>query len=951
MTPSPDEITAKLQEIEALIAGLEKALDGPALDAALAPLLEKRAQYRVQAQNVGIIGDAAHVEGDIHYHQPGQTVENQINVGGNYTHTELPPEVLAMFARQFGFDPEASDATALQTYFRHVIFERHGLLSFQFVEPKTGKVYTPANIEDVFVSLRLTNPEASHRADGTKLHRNEIFGARIDEETGEDALVALPDLLNRYDCFLMRGKPGSGKTTLLRHIALAFARGEQAEKLGWTGPVPLPLLVSLRNFGAFLQCKNREGVYLGPQPRALLEYLEEFLRGAQVRFSPEFLPQRLEGGQCILLLDALDEVSGELRDGGDLRAAVARQVAAFIQHYRPLGNRFVLTSRPRAYQDSGEMRQALPQPQVCDVLDLDRQSYQQLIHNLLAVLTRDPAKSAREAADLIKRVAHNQQLTELISNPLLCTTLVLVYKYHGRRLPERRVDVLDEVVTLLLGRLEGERRYLSSPDALAKAGTMARTTERAIEFRRRALVDVAWAMQMASQAEIAGTAVEEVLASFYCKEERATEDEAIRWAEEFLSIAHERSGLFIAIDEGLHTFAHQAFREYFAATHLVYAGEERLISEVLKHAPQPDDWWQQVLLLAGAHPRLSPGAAGRLIERLMGDGVLDHVELAARFAQDMTDKLPGPQRKPLQDWLVNQMLNPENSAKVRARAGRALALTDDPRRGVGLREDGLPDIEWVDIPAGLFLMGSADEDQGADGAEKPQHEVLLAEYQISKYPVTQTQYAAFVQAGGYDVAQYWREAEKAGYWREGQVKGPWDAAWRSAPEDYGGAFSLANHPVVGVMWYEALAYCRWLSEVLGKKIELPSEAEWEKAARGTEALIYPWGAEPDPERANCDETGIGNTSAVGCFPGGISPYGCLEMAGNVWEWTRSIKQGYPYKADDGREDLAGESSRVLRGGAFLNDPRYARCAYRHWNLPNNHDRLDGFRIVVSPSRL
>jgi hypothetical protein len=330
-------------------------------------------------------------------------------------------------------------------------------------------------------------------------------------------------------------------------------------------------------------------------------------------------------------------------------------------------------------------------------------------------------------------------------------------------------------------------------------------------------------------------------------------------------VAHERSGLFIAIDEGLHTFAHQAFREYFAATHLVNAGEPRLQEEVLRHAPEPDDWWRQVLLLAGAHPQLSNGAAGRLIEKLMEDDDLDYMALAARFAQDMTDKLPGPERKRLQDWLLSAVRGSGRPAKERARAGQALARAGDPRRGVGLREDGLPDIVWCDVPARLFLMGSTDEDGMAYDDEKPQHEYDIEQpYAISRYPVTNAQYAAFVQAGGYAERRYWTEAGWA--WREEENI--------TGPEEYGTPYNLPNHPAVGVSWYESVAFCLWLTEELRREgglaefqeITLPTEPQWEKAARSSDGRIYPWGSEPDPERANYADTGIGSTSTVGCFP-------------------------------------------------------------------------------------
>ena len=358
--------------------------------------------------------------------------------------------MLDLFARHFGFDPQADDATALKTYFENVVFEKHSKLSFLFIRPETGKVYTEADVETVFVPLKMTDPESMARQ-AQLARRMERFD-RMSREMEEAARpITLQEILNKYPCLMLRGKPGCGKTTLLRHIALAFARGEQKEKLDWDGPVPLPLMVPLRNFGAFL--KRHASQYIDPQPRALLEYLEDHLRGGDVNFSPDFIRARLKNGQGFLLLDALDEASGTLDDGGDLRMAVARQVSAFIRHYAPRGNRFALSSRPHAYGDESELRRALREPKVCDVFDLDAEGRHRLITNLLGVLTGG-AEASREADDLFARITSNPHLADLAGNPLLCTTLVLVYKYRGRMLSERRADVLHEIVTLLLGRWE-----------------------------------------------------------------------------------------------------------------------------------------------------------------------------------------------------------------------------------------------------------------------------------------------------------------------------------------------------------------------------------------------------------------------------------------------------------------------------------------------------------------
>jgi len=258
-------------------------------------------------------------------------------------------------------------------------------------------------------------------------------------------------------------------------------------------------------------------------------------------------------------------------------------------------------------------------------------------------------------------------------------------------------------------------------------------------------------------------------------------------------------------------------------------------------------------------------------------------------------------------------------------------------------------------------MGSdPKKDRDAVGNEQPQHEVNLPAFYLARYPMTTAQFQVFVGDSNYQ------------------------------PRDPDDLRSLSNHPVVLVTWYDALAYCRWLngklqtyaqkviSEEKGRgdkgigdvsqeafwrelasgktAVTLPSEAEWEKAARGTEGRIYPWGDEFDAEKANF-ELKIGVTSAVGCFPGGASPYGVLDLSGNVWEWTRSLwgknrekpDFKYPYNPGKDREDLEApqEMLRVQRGGFLYG--RHARCAGRYRVNPNQGISVLGFRVVVSPS--
>ena len=231
--------------------------------------------------------------------------------------------------------------------------------------------------------------------------------------------------------------------------------------------------------------------------------------------------------------------------------------------------------------------------------------------------------------------------------------------------------------------------------------------------------------------------------------------------------------------------------------------------------------------------------------------------------------------------------------------------------------------EMILIPAGEFLMGSDPSvDKVVYGDEQPQHTLYLPDYYLAKTPVTNAQYAAFVQAADYEQPEHWKGGKPP--------KGKED------------------HPMVWVTWHDAVAYCNWLAETTGKPYRLPGEAEWEKGARGTDGLIYPWGNRWDAKRCNTPEGGKSGTTSVGAYPEGASPYGLLDMAGNVWEWTRSLYKEYPYRADDGRENPDAWGDRVVRGGSWDHDQNYARCACRDGYVPDDWLNCVGFRVAASP---
>jgi formylglycine-generating enzyme required for sulfatase activity len=244
--------------------------------------------------------------------------------------------------------------------------------------------------------------------------------------------------------------------------------------------------------------------------------------------------------------------------------------------------------------------------------------------------------------------------------------------------------------------------------------------------------------------------------------------------------------------------------------------------------------------------------------------------------------------------------------------------------------------QMVYVPAGKFLMGSNDDhvlqatewcgcgkDQFVD--ELYMHEVYVSAFYIDKYEVTNRQFLAFADAAGYVT-----DAEKK------YEANTWRTAFTPGKED---------HPVVWMTWNDASAYCQWA----GKR--LPTEAEWEKAARGDDARLWPWGNEWDNTRLNMKQGMRGTTTKVGSFPGGASPYGAMDMGGNTWEWVNDWHSFTYYQngvdRDQDPKGPEGGEDRVLRGGAFNNGMHDVRCANRHRGGQMGYAPDHGFRCAKS----
>jgi formylglycine-generating enzyme required for sulfatase activity len=311
-------------------------------------------------------------------------------------------------------------------------------------------------------------------------------------------------------------------------------------------------------------------------------------------------------------------------------------------------------------------------------------------------------------------------------------------------------------------------------------------------------------------------------------------------------------------------------------------------------------------------PRPGASAAVWLARAQLARSVA-HDTREVRAALDAADRLaPGDSALArARDVLLPPPIPPERFPK------RLAALGFEPRKVDGV-EVIVPPLR--DVPAGAFPMGSDPKrDKDAQSNERPQRPVNVGAFRIGTYPVTVAEYACFVRAG------------------------------RKQPGNWTGQLSTLDHPVVCVSWNDAVGYAIWLTKMTGQEWRLASEAEWEKAARGTDGRIYPWGDAFEVTNCNTRASGIGTTTPVGTYPSGASPYGAQDMAGNVWEWTGSLYKPFPYVASDGRKSRDSAGIRVLRGGSWGNAPLLARVACRLTDLPALTDVDNGFRVVVVAS--
>ena len=770
--------------------------------------------------------------------------------------------------------------------------------------------------------------------------------------------------------FVLIGDPGSGKSTFLRHLALCWAgtllRAAGADGVpaaadlsalpGWTRAFT-PIYVELRTLVSTFQLPPAD-----PTHGAELPGLPEFRRYVRDHLPTEgdealvdILFARLRQGQAAILLDGLDEVSqaSDPRRRAQIQAFVAELVKEFGD--API----IVTARPYAYRQGEWALEGFGRAELAP-LDASRQAdmAQRLFGHLPSQRAEHPVKAFVSALDAIP--------DDLRSNPLLLTLLAALWvrkPVHERCLPSTRGELYRRALTLLLvdwvrtkaEDFSVEKNLKLSPDDL-----------------RLVLELVAChAQEQRSRAdEVAVITEGNIYVALRLIGRGRVADDLLTHLEQqagmLLEAVEGGPGVLVATFEKQFRFLHLSFQEYLAACELLHRPEEtrphglpvlpvrsfpqgladyvikapelwanvlRLAVDELFYQKRVADAWELLSLCCEPYCRAGEAAQATMLALQVALEVEMFKAAPDKRVRSFYQDLCGAAKAALDDH--QRRLTPEQ----RDIAGQLLGSGDfpghDPRDGVGVK-GGLPDIQWVPIPN--------------DGPWTYQNEKgkPLDPFWIARYPITRAQFQTFVDdPKGFRDAQWWRGLDAS-------------EENRSAPGDQ--RFEYWNHPRERVSWWDAMAFCAWLTAKAhdhpdlwpkdarctpGWEIRLPTEQQWEKAARGRDGRQYPWGGdEYQSGYANINEVNykvgshyLQKTSAVGMYPQGASPYGVADLSGNVWEWCLN-------EYESGKTASGGNATRVLRGGSWNGYPGFAAAPARYRTHPYNRFSGFGFRVVV-----
>jgi formylglycine-generating enzyme required for sulfatase activity len=871
-----------------------------------------------------------------------KTVDNAITISLERTYTPLATADLVVREAYAGTMLQQFDA---QTYLEQHVWARvlPGRQRSELrllPEAQTGDIFWKHRARSVD---RLSAPvgrglqerrslTALSPADLSQLARSHQQLTFLGPQLVTEAIVQHPRLV-------LLGEPGSGKSATLHYLALCLAKAgldmsvDLDERLtGWStlskaGRL-LPVLLPLQLFARWLAVQPERPISAADLWGFIGDHLEA---GGRHDGLAAAVYAELEAGRVLLLLDGLD-----VAPSVDVRRRVLQAIQAFAREYPQC--RCVATCRTQAYHGEQNREWQLPDWPTTILTNWTLGQQQHFVQGWYAAVAESAripsAQRDTWAATLQQAIETDADWQRLGSRPSLLTMMALV-QVHDGHLPKEQVQIYSRCVDLLLDQWE-----LMAEDSVV-AGTlmdyigMPNTDVRAL----RSLLQTA-AFAAHESGSLNRTALYTLIANELEQQGHANPRYG---AKQFLAYIDVRAGLLQAgASNDAYIFPYPAIQEYLAGLEL--ASDLDSVQRMLQR--RTDDRWRAPIILGVGH-LVNKGAlaipyqllnellmsSGRTPERYQRD-LLFAAEIAERVGWNRLErgrmtfvKL----RRDLADALAHAATGTVLPAAERVQAGNHLCTLGEPRL---VLTELPPPMAWMKGSA--FQMG--------DGQD--QHTVTVATFEIARYPVTNAQYALFIADDGYNPAAPWWD--KAGQdWQHGATKcqPKW---WRHAR--FGQA--RPNHPVVGISWYEARAFCRWLTQhpdynIEGAIYRLPTEAEWEFAARGNEGRTYPWGdAAPDDEHANFGQRYYG-TTRPGCFLRGATPEGVYDMAGNVWEWTRSEYREYPYDPDDGREDLDNLSEKyfTVRGGSWYNHSGILRAAIRLYYPPDFRYYFIGFRLV------
>lgn len=761
-------------------------------------------------------------------------------------------------------------------------------------------------------SVKLNNvyvPLTTPTADKGRLAPGDTLG-QPDKERPVQTLLGVLD----RDSLYVAGSPGSGKSTFCRWVAWLACEGQMPptqipppakyqEHFPAAFAGRLPLLVRLRDFWTYLPhtpaCRD---LGEGELRTALATWVDAKKPGGATWSVVE---PHLEHGSLLLILDGMDEVplsDGDAKAQWHPRALLISGLAAAIKPWIGQGNRVLLTSRPYGLSDADLRKLGLPSALLGD---LDEPLRELLVRRWFHCLTERPEDAEAKFNQLMGNIALRQDIQSLTSNPMLLTAICIIY-HQGYHLPHGRYDLYDRIVDNVLFNRFLEDRVVIDPvrNLLGVVAYGMHTGDGLGEERATPQAE-------ATFAEL------DLMIQTYQNQTRWTEigyTSAVEAREQLLS----RTGLLLPREHNRAGFYHFTFQDFLGAQRLLDVRENELF-EVFRERGQALEWRSTLTFVFGAQlaryssPQRSTALMARLIDSLTDEDfnlavvVGDCLQILLKRGVRLRENLDEQFRK----YCLSAI---EREVPVRERHELALALghLGDPRIVTDLRDPAA----YIEIPANLYRVGGDKEAWGSLDAEEFQLEKPLM---LAKYPVTNSQYALFIESGGYREQQWW--SPEGWKWRtENQCEEP--ELWRDAK------WNAPNKPVVGVSFWEAEAFAKWAGG------RLPTEREWEAAARGVSGFKYPWGDEGENGVCNSFEANLGETSAVGIFPRSRSAdFGLEDMAGNVWEWC---------------SDKLEAAGRVIRGGSWVFDARSCVSALRVRDEPGSRVDYLGFRVAAVP---